>query len=211
MNIKKSDGFAQSSGMGLNPAILVVDYMKGFTDPDSPLGSNLDNEIQATKELLDIARKENVPIIFTTVSYEPGFKEGAHFIRKIPALKILSAGSEACEIDTRLDRDEENETLIVKKFASAFFGTAISSVLSHQRIDTVIIVGCSTSGCIRATAVDALQHGYLVVIPEECVGDRSQSAHDASLSDIQTKYGDVVSLETVKNYLTHLKGDMSYV
>ncbi|MGE6370821.1 isochorismatase family protein, partial [Planococcus kocurii] len=78
-------------------------------------------------------------------------------------------------------------------------------------IDTVIIVGCSTSGCIRATVVDALQHGYLVVVPEECVGDRSQSAHDASLSDIQMKYGDVVSLETVKKYLTHLKGDISYV
>ncbi|MGE6370975.1 isochorismatase family protein [Planococcus kocurii] len=137
MNIEKSSGFAQNSGMGLNPVILVVDFMKGFTDRDSPLGSNLDNEIKATNELLNIARKECVPIIFTSVSYDSGFQEGAHFIRKIPALKILSAGSEACEIDPRLERNEQTELLVVKKFASAFFGTAISSVLSHQRIDCI--------------------------------------------------------------------------
>jgi len=160
---------------------------------------------------LKIARQRNVPVIFTTVEYEPSFKDGAHFIRKIPALKILTKGSEVSEIDPCLEREKDNELLIVKKFASAFFGTSMNSILAFEKIDTVIIVGCSTSGCVRATAVDALQHGYQVVIPRECVGDRSRKAHEGNLSDIQTKYGDVVSLETVKNYLSNIKGDMSYV
>lgn len=211
MKKKLSDGFGQSSGMGFNPVIIVVDFAKGFTDPNSPLGSNLEKEIRFTKELLDVARRKGIFILFTTVVYGPGFKDGAHFIRKVPALKTLIEGSEATEIDPRLTRNNEKEPLIVKKFASAFFGTSLSSILSYEKIDTAIIVGCTTSGCIRATAVDALQHGYRVVIPEECVGDRSQRAHEASLSDIQTKYGDVVSLETVKEYLLHIKGDKSYV
>lgn len=211
MKIKQSIGFGQSTGMGFNPVIIVVDYMKGFTDSDSPLGTNLDKEIRYTKELLDLARRKNVSIIFTTVAYEPGFNDGAHFIRKVPALKTLTVGSPTTEIDPRLDRNEENEPLITKKFASAFFGTNLSSILTYKKNDTAIIVGCSTSGCVRATAVDALQHGYHVVIPEECVGDRSQQAHRANLSDIQTKYGDVVSVEIVKQYILNIKGDMSYV
>lgn len=200
-------GFGHQSGLGKKPAIIVVDFIKGFTDQSSPLGSDLENEIDAAKKLLDLARQASVLTIFTTVVYEPGYQDGAYFIQKIPALKILTESSGMIEVDPRLERNAQSEILITKKFASAFFGTNLSSILAYERIDTAIIIGCTTSGCIRATAVDAVQHGYRVVIPKECVGDRSKSAHDANLYDIQTKYGDVVSVETVKEYLLNMKGD----
>ncbi|MEH7383456.1 isochorismatase family protein [Bacillus sp. JJ1533] len=205
------NGFGKPSGMGSKPVIIVVDFMKGFTSVECALGSDLDNEVNATKGLLDIARGNKIPVIFTTVCYEPHFKDGAYFVEKVPALKVLTQGSKWTEIDERLGRRENEEPLIVKKFASSFFGTNLASILASENVDTTIITGCTTSGCVRATAVDALQHGYRVVIPEECVGDRSQSAHEANLYDIQTKYGDVVSIESVKNYLINVRGDMSHV
>lgn len=211
MGTDQFEGFGHSTGMGNSPAIVVIDFMKGFTDPASPLGADFSKEVQATKELLERARETGVPVIFTTVIYESHFKDAAHFIEKVPALKGLTAGSEWVEIDPLLERDEAREALVVKKFASAFFGTSLSSMLAYEKVDTLIITGCTTSGCVRATAVDALQHGYRVVVPEECVGDRSTKAHEANLYDIQTKYGDVVGVGEVKNYLLNLKGDKSHV
>ncbi|MFA1820045.1 isochorismatase family protein [Virgibacillus oceani] len=206
MLLEQFEGFGSSVGPGNNPAIIVIDFINGFTNDACPLGSNFDKEIKATEELLHIARQTETPIIFTTVIYEEHFKEGAYFIQKVPALKHLTKESEWVEIDSRLEK-QESEPLIIKKFASAFFGTNLSSLLAFEGIDTTLILGCTTSGCVRATAVDAIQHGYRVIIPEECVGDRSQQAHEANLYDIQTKYGDVINLETVKNYLLNLKGE----
>lgn len=198
-------GFGESSGMGERPAILVIDFMKGFTNPESALGANLDKELNTTKTLLNAARKKTVPVIFTTVAFDPSYRDGAHFIQKIPALKSLVIGGEGSEIDSHLERNADSELLIVKKFASAFFGTNLSSVLTYDKIDTLILVGCSTSGCVRATAVDGIQHGYRIVVPEDCVGDRSQDAHQSNLYDIQTKYGDVVHSNVVVDYLENLK------
>lgn len=194
-------GFGESSGIGERPAILVIDFMKGFTDTACPLGSDVDDEIAATKRLLKAARERGLPIIYTNIVYEPHFKDGAHFIQKVPALKSLTADSEWSEIDPRVERIKETEPLITKKFASAFFGTSLHSLLTFERVDTTIIVGCTTSGCVRATAVDALQYGYRVVVPKQCVGDRSQKAHEANLYDIQTKYGDVVSVDEVISHI----------
>lgn len=195
------EGFAGPTGFGKHPAIIVVDFIKGFTDPACLLGTDFSEQIRATRTLLDEARNKRLPIIFTTVIYEPHFKDGAHFITKIPALKVLTAESPWIEIDQRLGRGEE-EPLVIKKFASAFFGTALHSILIHQQVDTIIIAGSTTSGCVRATAVDALQYGYRVIVPVECVGDRSNSAHLANLYDINTKYGDVVKLSQVLNELS---------
>ena len=200
------EGFGDYSGFGDKLAIIVIDFMKAFTDLNSPLGSNLDSEIEQTKKLLDVAREKGIPIIFTTVAYEPGYEDGAHFIRKIPALKELTVGSEASEIDERLGRNNVSEILLVKKFASAFFGTNLASILTYENVDTVILTGCSTSGCVRATAVDALQYGFRVIVPEDCVGDRSKYAHKANLYDIQTKYGDVVHSDDVISFIKNEKG-----
>jgi maleamate amidohydrolase len=194
-------GFGHSSGFGTRPCVIVVDFIKGFTDPECPLGSDYTPQLEATQKLLQAARNKNVPVIFTTVIYEPHFRDGAHFIKKVPALKALTADSSWVEIDPSLERNETSEPLIIKKFASSFFGTHLHSLLTAEQVDTTIVTGCTTSGCVRATVVDALQHGYRVIVPEPCVGDRSQAAHQANLYDIKTKYGDVLSLDSTLAYI----------
>ncbi len=196
-------GLGESVGFGQRPAIVVVDFIKSFTDPASPLGSNLDAEVEATARLLALARRKRAPVVFTTVAYDPNFREAGVFITKLPALKLLVKGSEAVEVDPRLGMLPD-EHLLVKSYASAFFGTSLSSLLVSQGIDTVIVTGCTTSGCVRATAVDSMQHGFRTIVPRQCVGDRAEMPHEANLFDINAKYGDVVDLDEVLRYLNSL-------
>ena len=158
--------------------------------------------VSAIQELLREFRGAGFPIVYTTVAFDAAAKAAAKaFIEKVPALLTLEAGSRWVEIDPRI-APLEGEAVLVKCFASAFFGTTLASILASQACDSVIVTGASTSGCVRATAVDALQHGYRVVVPREAVGDRNPAAHEANLYDIDTKYGDVVSLDEVLAYLT---------
>ncbi|MFB4163868.1 isochorismatase family protein [Alteribacillus sp. JSM 102045] len=196
--MEKFAGFGGTAGFGDKPAIVVIDFIKAFTNPESLLGSDFSKELKATKKLLHTARKMDYPIYFTSVEYHPHFKDGGVFIEKVPALKELVKGSDAVQVDPYLECNNEKETLIVKKFASAFFGTPLHSSLISERADTIILTGCTTSGCVRATAVDGLQHGYRVIVPEECVGDRSLAVHEANLNDIQAKYGDVLPIDKVQ-------------
>ncbi|QQK77805.1 isochorismatase family protein [Salicibibacter cibarius] len=189
----------QQGGFGQHPAIVVVDVIKGFTDPYCELGSNYTSLLMQLKKLLQSARKKSYPIFFTTVVYE-NEAEGGQFIKKVPSLRVLTSESEWIQVDPHLDRNPQ-EPLLMKKYASAFFGTSLFSMLTTQGVDTVIVTGVTTSGCVRATAVDALQYGYKVVIPKECVGDRMQEPHEASLFDINKKYGDVVTTEKVLHYM----------
>lgn len=187
-------GFGRRIGFGKHPAILVVDVIRAFTDPTSSLGSDLDSVVTAIKQLLDVARTKHIPIIYTTVTYDESAWQAAHiFITKVPSLKMLKAGTPEVEIDSRLER-RETEPVLLKQFASAFFGTALNSLLTAQQCDTVIVTGCTTSGCVRASVVDALQYGFRPIVPREAVGDRSQAAHEANLFDIEGKYGDVMTL-----------------
>jgi nicotinamidase-related amidase len=188
-------GFGGGAGFGSRPAVLVVDLLKGFTNPESPLGANLDVVVESTRRLLDCARGARVPVIFTTVVYdEANERAAAVFLRKVPALGVLRPGSRWIEVDGRLGR-RDDEPVLAKAFASAFFGTPLSSMLAG--FDTLVVCGASTSGCVRATVVDAVQHGLAPVVPRECVGDRWPAAHEANLFDIEAKYGDVVSLSEV--------------
>jgi maleamate amidohydrolase len=186
--------------MGSRPAVLVVDFSCGFTDPACPLGSDLSAEVEATRRLLDAAREKGLPVIFTTIGFEPSLKDGGLWLQKVPSLGELQLGGRWVEIDPRLDPRPE-ETVVVKKGASAFFGTNLASILISQRIDSVILCGATTSGCIRATAIDLLQYGFPTMVPRECVGDRARAPHEANLFDIQAKYADVVSLEEALAYL----------
>lgn len=199
----RSKGLAAEMGFGRSPAIVVVDFILGFTDSQSPLGSDLDTEIEATRQLLDAGREAGIPILYTTTVYSDGLRDAGVFIRKVPSLGVLRQGSEEIRVDPRLGRLPD-ETLIEKKYVSAFFGTALASELTANRIDTVVICGATTSGCVRATVVDAMQYGFRPVVPEQCVGDRSVEAHRASLIDIEGKYGDVVDVEQVILYLQGL-------
>jgi nicotinamidase-related amidase len=185
-------GFGGGAGFGSRPAVLVVDLLKGFTDTESPLGANLDVVVESTRALLDCARDAAVPVIFTTVVYDDANERAAAvFMRKVPALSVLRPGSRWIEVDARLGR-RDGEPVLAKAFASAFFGTPLASMLAGH--DTLIVCGASTSGCVRATVVDALQHGLAPIVPRECVGDRWPAAHEANLYDMQAKYADVVSL-----------------
>lgn len=188
-------GFGGRQGAGERAAVVVVvDFVEGFTNPESALACDADAAVEATRALLDAARAAAAPVFFTTVAYaEDDLERAAMFVAKAPALATLRPGSPWVEVDARLAR-REDEPVLVKLFASAFFGTALDELLRRARCDTVVVTGASTSGCVRATAVDALQHGYRVLVPREGVADRATEAHDASLVDIDAKYGDVISI-----------------
>jgi nicotinamidase-related amidase len=180
--------------------VLVVDFSCGFTDPASELGSDMSDAVGSTAQLLDVAREKRLPVVFTTIAYEPGGADGGIWPRKMPAIAALELGSRWVEIDPRLGR-REGEPVVVKKGASAFFGTNLAAILITAGADAVVLCGATTSGCVRATAVDLLQWGFPALVPRECVADRAQAPHEANLFDIDMKYADVVSLEEAVAYL----------
>ena len=198
-------GLGQAVTVGSRPAILVVDFSCGFTDPECTLGADMSAEVEATRRLLDAGRARGVPVIFTTIGYEPSLKDGGLWLQKVPSLGDLQIGGRWVEIDTRLE-PREDETIVLKKGASAFFGTNLPAILVSQGVDSVILCGATTSGCIRATAIDLLQYGYPTLVPRECVGDRAQAPHEANLFDINAKYADVVPLDEVLEYLASVPG-----
>jgi maleamate amidohydrolase len=200
----RHQGFHGRAGFGRRPALLVIDVNVGFTDPESPLVCDLEEVVASIRRLLEEFRRAELPVVYTTVSYGEGDKvAAAAFIDKIPALLTLEAGSRWVEIDPRI-APLPGEPVLNKLFASAFFGTPLSSLLAAAGCDGVVVTGASTSGCVRATAVDALQHGYRPAVPREAVGDRNPAAHEANLYDIDTKYGDVVSVDDVVAHVEEL-------
>ena len=189
-------------GWGQHPALLVVDFSVGFTDSTSALGADMPREIGETVRVLEAARRAGIPAYFSTISYdEEGAGDAGLWAVKIRDLGTLRTGSPAVEIDPRLDR-REHEPVIVKKFASVFFGTGFADQLRAAGIDTLVVTGCPTSGCVRATVVDAMQSGFRPMIVREAVGDRLPRAHQQSLIDMHAKYGDVVSVDETLDYLS---------
>jgi maleamate amidohydrolase len=195
------EGFGGRGGHGRQPPHVKKYMTLGFTQPHSPLAGDLEGPISEIERLLEAARRAEIPIAFTTVAYRESDKlTAAAFIDKVPALLTLQAGTRWAEIDPRI-APEETEPVLNKLFASGFFGTGLSSLLTAAGVDTLIITGASTSGCVRATAVDALQYGFRPVVPSEAVGDRNPDAHKANLYDIDAKYGDVVPIRETLDYL----------
>jgi len=193
--------FGGTLGVGARPAVVVVDLNLGFTDPESPLACDLDDVLVACRTLLDAARAAALPIFFTNIAYDEVAEHAAAvFLRKVPALKVLRPGTRWVELDPRLDR-RCDELVIFKAHASAFFGTPFAALLAG--CDTLIVCGASTSGCVRATVVDAMQHGLVPIVPRECVGDRSASAHEQALADMGGRYGDVVGLAEAVAAIAH--------
>jgi nicotinamidase-related amidase len=182
----------------------VIDVNLGFTDPGSPLVCPLDDVIVAIQRLLEEARGAGFVVVYTTVVYDETAKRAAAaFVDKVPALLTLEPGSRWVEIDPRI-APCPGEPVLTKLFASAFHGTPLASLLASEGCDSVIVTGASTSGCVRATAVDALQHGYRVAVPRDAVGDRNPAAHEANLYDLDTKYADVVSVADVLEHVSTL-------
>ena len=198
-----SKGLASRSGYGKKPALLIIDFSNGFTDPESPLGGNFDQQLETTASLLTEFRRGGLPVVYTTVAYQSDYRDAGVFIRKVPSLSILVEGSDLVKIDKRI-APQDGEHVIVKKFASSFFGTELDVYFHGLGVDTVIITGCTTSGCVRASAVDSLQHGFQTIVVREGVGDRAEGPHHANLFDMDAKYCDVESERDVLDYLCSL-------
>ena len=184
-------------GLGEFPALVVVDMCKAFIDPSSPLGFECSKLIDANVKLVQEFRNRNFPIFFTTTIYR-NESEASVFRKKIPALNILKPNSNEVSFLEELS-PISNEVLIEKKFASAFFQTNLFSILDKTNIDSLVVSGVTTSGCVRATALDSLQHNFLTIIAEDCVGDRDDSAHKSNLIDLQLKYADVMHSDKIFN------------
>ena len=192
----RSRGFAGRVGFGVSPVLVVVDFTRNFTSPTTRLGADMAAEIAEANRLIAAARAAGVPIYFSTIAYSDPIREAGVWAEKIAGLRELVLGSAEVEQDPRLDVSPQDR-IIVKRFASCFFGTTLADDLRREGVDTVVIAGCTTSGCVRATAVDACQHGFRTIIAREATADRLREAHLQSLVDIDLKYGDVLSVESI--------------
>jgi nicotinamidase-related amidase len=191
---------------GRRPALLVIDFVRAYLVEGSPLYAAAEPARAAAQTLLEAARRAGVPVVHTNVQYQPGGRDGGVFFRKVPALKCFEAGARpdlaafAAGLEPRA-----GETVITKQYASAFFGTTLASTLTALGVDTLLLAGVSTSGCVRATAVDACQHGFIPLVVREAVGDRHPAPHEANLFDLQAKYAEVVGLQLALDYLERLE------
>ena len=191
-------------GYGRKPAVIVIDFTLAYTTPGSPFfAEGVVRAVRDTVPLLAAARAAGVPVIHTRVEYHPSGADGGWFVRKVPALRKMVAGEKLAQIDPVV-APLSDEVVLVKQYPSPFFGTPLAPMLAAMGVDTLILAGCSTSGCVRAGALDGVQHGYRVIVPQECVGDRHDGPHDANLFDINAKYGDVVRRDEVVSYLAGL-------
>lgn len=187
-------------GFGQKPALLLIDFMQSYTTASEPLyAPDVIQAVKETQDVLKIAREKGVTVIHTNILYHSNQLDGGMWVKKSPVMAAMVATNPATQFCPEV-APLESELVITKNYASAFFGTSLASVLTVQGIDTVVMVGCSTSGCVRASAVDAVQHGFRAIVIRECVGDRHQAPHEANLFDIDSKYGDVVLKDEVLNY-----------
>lgn len=194
-------GFGGRLGFGKRPALIVVDFVQAYLEKDSPLYAGVEPELEQAGRVLDAARAAGIPVVFTDVEYQADGSNGGVFYRKVDALKVYHRGSPLGAIAPRL-RPLPDELVVTKQYPSAFFGTSVQSTLTAMGVDTTIIVGLSTSGCIRASVVDAMSYGFVPVVVRDAVGDRDERVHEASLFDMQAKYADVISADEVVDFLS---------
>lgn len=191
-------------GFGKKPVVLVVDFINAYTTEGSALyAPPVVDAVKETVDVLALAREKSVPVIYTKVLYNKNGLDGGIFVQKVPVLLTMVEGEPLAEIVPELT-PQDDDVVINKQYASAFFGTSLAAMLTSLGVDTVLLTGCSTSGCVRASAVDGMQYGFRVIVPQECVGDRHAQPHEANLFDINSKYGDVVSKAEVMTYLRDL-------
>lgn len=205
LDIYAKQGFAQSVGIGESPALVIVDFVNGFTDPEHFGGGNIDGAIERTRDLLAFAREKDWPIAHTRVVYADDGSDAGAFTRKAPGLRKLTETSPLSQIVDAL-RPRAGELVIRKRQASAFFGTEFSSWLLWNRIDTLFVTGCTTSGCVRATVVDAVAHNLRTIVVTDGVGDRALGPHEANLFDMGQKYADLMTAAEVMTTMATRNG-----
>ncbi len=192
--------FMKPPGFGKRPALVVIDMAYGWTDPAYPAGSaRLDEAIHGIQQLLPACHAKGIPVIYTTAAFHPNVPDPSRTHPEEPT-QYRAWDARACEIDERL-KPSSNDYIIVKENASAFFGTHLAPYLIERRVDTLIVTGCSTSACVRATVMDALAYRFTPIVPRQCVQDRAAASHEWNLFDMATKFCDVIDVEAVMDYL----------
>jgi maleamate amidohydrolase len=194
-------GFSGRVGWGARPAVVVIDLVRAYTHPDGPFAlPDAQAAVEATAELVETARGKDVPVVWTVVRYAAGLADGGLFVRKVPALACFAEDAAGNWGDLALE-PVAGELVVVKQYASAFFGTSLATTLHTAGVDTLVIAGVSTSGCVRATAMDALNSGFRPQVVREACAGRTPALHDSNLADLDAKYADVVEMAEV---LAHL-------
>ena len=201
-------GFAGRVGFGMRPALVVIDCNHACANPAlSPIGIAMDAEIRNIRRLLDRVRAKRFPVVHTTVVVEDGqLRDAGWFVTKVPAMAAMRPGTKLVEFLPEV-APVPGEVVLEKRFPSAFYGTILHSYLTRCGVDTVVVTGNSTSGCVRATVVDAVSAGFRVVIPRQCVADRVPLSHVVNLFDMDAKYGDVMEIDEVLAAIDTLPGD----
>jgi maleamate amidohydrolase len=203
LNANYAGAFDGHLPFGTRPALLIVDVVMAYFDPASPLYAGAEDVLASNLRLLAAARAAQIPVVFTNVVYEPGGANGGLFYRKIPVLNVFDARSPLGEFPPSL-QPQDGELVLSKQYASAFFGTGLAKILTDRRIDTLLVTGLSTSGCVRASALDALQHGFAPFVVRDACGDRHPAPHEANLFDLQAKYAEVISEAEAVGFLARI-------
>lgn len=194
--VYRRQNIGNPSGFGTAPALLVVDFVNGFNDPAMFGGGNIPQAIEQTKTLLAAARRANIPVAFSRVVYADDGSDASVFCLKLPGLLALTETAPASQVVDAL-APAAGEYIIRKTQPSAFFGTGLVGWLAQKRVDTVLVTGCTTSGCVRASVIDAMSHNFRTVVVSDCVGDRAMAPHEANLFDMEQKYADLLTCDEV--------------
>ena len=194
--IYRTQQFGQKTGLGQRPVLLVVDFVNGFADPQMLGGGNIRGAIAATVPLLSFFREHMLPVIFTRIVYAEDGSDAGLWCEKAPRLRLLTESANASQIVSEL-RPQAGELVVRKTQASAFFGTHLGSVLTSRGADTLVVAGCTTSGCVRASVVDAMSMNFRTVVATDAVGDRARGPHEANLFDIGQKYADLLTVREI--------------
>jgi len=191
-DVYRKQQFGQKIGVGRLPALLVVDFVNGFTDPDILGGGNILDAVASTKPVLAFFREAKLPVVFTRIVYADDGADAGMWCQKVPRLRDLTEKAHASQVVEALE-PREGELVIRKTQASAFFGTHLAAYFVQKGVDTIVLSGCTTSGCIRASAIDAMSMNYRVTVASDCVGDRAPGPHEANLFDMGQKYADLLT------------------
>lgn len=199
-NIYSNAGFGAVAPRGKRAAVVIVDFSYGFTDTKYPTAADMSVQVKATRKLTDFARSVGIPVIYTTIAYQPWEIETLPWLKVSTGMAALKVGTRLVEID-QATGVQQTDTVLVKQGASSFFGTNLAAFLTGARVDTLVVTGATTSGCVRATVVDAVQSGFNVLVPHDCCADRALAPHQASLYDMAQKYANVTDSADVLAWL----------
>ncbi len=199
-------GYHAKQSRGSRPALILIDFAKAYFDPAAPLfgGEGCQTALDNAARLAPAARKAGIPVIFTEVKYQPGGRDGGAFYAKVPALSCFDAGAETQQLAPPLTV-EADDIVITKQYPSAFFGTSLAATLQWLKVDTLLLTGVTTSGCVRASCIDSISHGFVTLVVEDAVGDRAEGPHQANLFDMSAKYADLLTTDDAIAYFDDLK------